>query len=364
MYQLLQRTVLASILILLLVPFAAKASFSTNGIGDDSGSLSILLTPAHPKSGESVSAELQSTLTNLDQAKITWTVNGKIAGSGLALKSMQLGTAAATPTSVLITILTGSTGDLGPRVLEKSFSIQAEDLSLAWQADSSVPPFFEGKALLPPQGNGEAIAIPNAKDASGKSIPASQLTYSWSLNGTPDAKQSGLGKTSFSFSGQILGVPAKVSVEASSPDGSWVGTDSAIIGSTDPQVLIYEDNPIEGTSLAKTFNLSQSLASTTSLLSPEISLSAVPYYFSADPSTLSFQWYMNGSPMDNQASQVATLRNNQKVGGVTDITAEAHLPGTIFQGNLDSFSLNLPIPGIGTSASSSSSTAKKPVNPF
>lgn len=244
--------------------------------------------PEYPKPNQTVFISAQSYSTDLNKAIFTWSVNGKTYAQGIGLKEInfKLGkSGSATPVSVEV-----STPDFG--IIKNSLVFRPAEVSLLWQSDTYVPPFYEGKALHSFNGTFKITAIPEFFDVSGKRISPKDLIYTWKKNGRVDANSSGFGKDSFITSQtSYLREGEEVSVEVSSPKESLAGSASMTVTPSLPEVVFYENSPLYGLVYEK------SLRGSVDLTSEEITLRAEPFYVSSTnplDGSLSFDWKMNG----------------------------------------------------------------------
>ncbi len=83
----------------------------------------------------------------------------------------------------------------------KDIPITPEDLDIIWQANSYVPPFYEGKALFPPVGTVSFVAMPGFIDSNGNPVNPKKLIYTWSQDTTVLGDKSGYGKNVLTVQG-------------------------------------------------------------------------------------------------------------------------------------------------------------------
>ena len=175
--------------------------------------LSLITEPASPAPETQVTARVESFLFDLNRSKISWQVNGttKKSAIGGVDFSFQLGKAGSV-TNVKAIVDTPD----GTRI-EKELSIRPAGVDIAWEARSTTPPFYKGKALFPPEGDATLVALPALRDGSGNLIPESSLIYRWTVDREVQGSASGYGKNTYSFQGSVLSNPVSVKVEVARP---------------------------------------------------------------------------------------------------------------------------------------------------
>ncbi len=240
-------------------------------------------SPQYPGPNANVSAMIISYTFDVNRATIAWIINGKISGSG---KSFSFTTGSiGTRTNLTVSIITPS-----GRALTKSFTFQSAEADLLWETASYTPAQYRGKALPPPQSLIKVVALPRGFNVSG-----TRLIYEWKRNNKNIPGSSGQGKNTFSFYGAETGDEA-ISVKISTPDSSSAAESQTSIKISQPQIIFYENLPLEGpqyqTALGENFNLAKK----------EVILKAEPYFFSKRAlKSISYEWQMNDKKIQTSA---------------------------------------------------------------
>lgn len=271
--------------------------------------LSIYSSPKHPKPNESVEIFIESYTTNLDQATMTWSINGKTERRGAGIKSVVV---PAGPIGIKksITVLVATKEG---RVFEQSISINPSEVEILWESDTYTPPFYKGKALYSSDADLSLLAVPISKGTN----PAN-LVYTWKKDGTLLPNLSGFGKQFITIKTQFQIDPVKMEVEVSSGDGSYSARGEIVIPPTQPKVLVYENRPLSG------FRFDKAVGSQQGLIENEVSFVGIPYFFSAakrNVENLFFSWTMNGASVVPSEKDKATLilRHESGVTGSSQI---------------------------------------------
>jgi hypothetical protein len=188
---------------------------------------------------------------------------------------------------------------------------------MIWEADTTVPPMYRGKALYSAGSPLTVVAFPVVFQKSSRIAP-NNLSYKWFRDDEPMTSVSGLGRFSISFDGDQLKVTENISV-----DVYWGNTKVAhgqiTIPVTDPQLLLYQRDPLRGV----IYDLS--LPSDISLTAKELTLQAEPYYFSMasqKAGALTYTWQLNDEDTTgpDTARGILTLRQAGSGQGEANLT--------------------------------------------
>jgi len=178
-------------------------------------------------------------------------------------------------------------------------------INMIWEADTSVPPLYRGKALYSGGSNLKVVAFPSIV-VNGKGLPASSLSFQWTVNDNPLPQLSGLGQNSLSFTGDQLQAAEDIAVTVYY-GASKVGYGEVFIPTTVPQILMYDKDPLRG------LLLDTALPNALSLSAKEFTIQAVPYYFanqSINSGAATYAWTLNDEDTTgpNASRGMLTLR--------------------------------------------------------
>ncbi len=262
-----RHAVLFAITALLLVPQSLFAA----SIAD------LTLTPAYPKPGESVTVTARVKQGSAATIPFRWTVNGAVVSSGLGNNSISTD-APSIGAEKVVTVLIG----VGVNAESVTTTIRPASVTLLWEAKTSVPPLYIGRAL--PTANATIVfnAIPDMRTAN------QDIAYTWKVNGATKLAQSGYGKSTFTTKPPLYNQPFTVSVVAESRSGALTASDSVRITPTKPTVAVYEVRPLEGI----LFN--SAVLGTYPFTNSEVSFIAYPLH-AANRNELTPTWKLNGS---------------------------------------------------------------------
>jgi hypothetical protein len=307
------RRITPFVLIALMLGMSALSSPATAQTTDSEVSVSV--TPENPGPNQSVTISLQSFTIDLDTAEIEWSIDGKGLVRGIGYKRYTFTTKSlGAETRVTATIT--PTGQF-PRT--KTVIITPMSVDILWQAtDSTVPPFYRGKALATSESTVKFVAIPQVQSVNGALIGTNQFLYTWRENFTSDQNRSGYGKNAISYSMDYLNPTKHVTVAISSLDGA-TSTAAEIDLTPDTQKLVwYESSPKYGPLYATALTGEHTVSGS------DISLLVEPYFFSPGDRTsqeITYEWRLNGEPITPPRGAPNTLFLHRD----TDSTGDASL---------------------------------------
>jgi len=268
--------------------------------------------PSIPRPNQLVTLEVLNYSTNLDRAKITWYINDKLVKSEYGARKYEVltgGLGQQVRIKVVIEKPDGSS-------IERYYAFRPAEVDLIYEADTFVPPFYEGKAYFTSQSRVKIIAIPQVLSASGVMIKPENLIYKWYQNNEVVRANSGYGKQTFSYAGKILTNSTPISVEISTVADGVVAQANTYLGAYSPMTVIYEKNPIFGTLYER------AVAGNFYLDRPEIEFEAVPYFFNKgevlNRSTV-YNWQLNGQRVNAPNQNSIVFRNEENQSGQSSI---------------------------------------------
>lgn len=317
-----------SLLFFVIFTFTNKLVFAQvlNDSAPTNTFIELKSTPETPKEGDTVKLELSSFNINLDTAKITWYVDGKIKNNGIGVKNIDLvakGNGQKTSIVVLVTSSDGVRSSTSKEILSNSVDIIIEPASYT-------PPFYKGKSLFTNQGVARIVAIPNIF-VDNKKIDSKNLIYKWQKDGINLSQLSGKGKDSISVTGGVPINNIDVNLDVLDSSGNILTTNSVEITSTDPKIIFYENNALYGTFYNKAISSDYFMG-----LKEELNITAKPFYFGVDSdssSNLLYKWFVNGNPviLDSKINELLLKQTTGSLKGTADIKLELRNKDKIFQ---------------------------------
>ena len=245
-----------------------------------------VVSPETPGPNTQVTIEAQGVGTFIGNSTITWSQNGKVVSQGVGQHTFTFTTGAiGTQTQIKVTVNSSTQG-----ILTKSWTFIPSSVNLVWEANTTVPPLYKGKALYSGGSDVKVVAFPSLA-VNGTSLPVSNLSFQWTLDGDPLPDQSGLGQNTLIFTGSQLQKEEDVSVDVYY-GSTKVGTGFVAIPATDPELVLYDKDPLRG------IIFDSALPAGVSLDSKQFSVQAVPYFFSNSSlanGALTYAWTLNGN---------------------------------------------------------------------
>lgn len=305
---------------LIALPFIAHAQFTIPGF---QGALRIAMTPVHPAPGQQVRLALESALLDLDTSTIVWSIDGK--RSATSEKYLDIGAGALGTTRIVSAEVTSAEGS----IVSAETTITPTEVDLLYDADSYVPPLYQGRALPSAGSTLRLTAIPHFRRSNGTEIPSTDIVFSWKKNGQVLGSLSGRGKSNVSIPAPYLYGTDIVSVEAVSTDESFAGSASVAIPSVDPIVRLYQDHPLFG------LRLDYALASTTRIIDREMTFAAIPFFATASSpadDALLYTWTVDGKPVTTSGETKHELTLGASAGGEARLSVGISHASNIFFG--------------------------------
>lgn len=248
--------------------------------------ISIDQDPEIPMPDEFVSIRIESFMTDLNKAKITWTQDGEILLSQIGAITNQIQAPESGKSSTIVISIIKENGG----IFSKTIILSPADVDLIYEAQTYAHPFFKGKKLYTSESVVNVIALPHFV-INGSKIAESNLVYKWKTNGTVQQSVSGYGKNTFVFQGSLIERPVKVEVEVTAINSPLIAKQSITLKSQNPEIVIYENNPLLG------IVYEQAVLGEFLLERSQVDFEAIPYFFSAntkDDTNLNYRWLING----------------------------------------------------------------------
>jgi hypothetical protein len=297
--------------------------------------ISVDQTPRVPKPGEIVEIRVTSYMTNLNKAKLTWIQDGKVLLSQTGAVVNQVQAPASGKSSTVVITIQKETGG----TISKTITLSPADVDLMYEAQTYSPPFYKGKRLFTSESVISFVAVPNFINTSGIQIPAENLVYTWSINGTVQQSISGYGRNTFITKGSLIERPMTVLVEVSAINSTLKASQSVTVKSTKPKVVIYENNPLLG------IVYDHAIQGSFLLERGRVDFEATPYFFAApdkNSTDLVYAWSINGTKITSKNPQenYLVLENTDNKDGTAMINVNVKHTQNILQTTLSNLQLN------------------------
>lgn len=189
--------------------------------------LTLTSVPLNPQPQQQITITAQSYSTDISQALMTWTYNGKVISSNTGQTTIAVIAPAGGTTGTIIATATGAGFDQTSATL----LLRPASIDLLWEGVGSyAPPFYKGRAL-PSIGSIIKVTAVPAYNA------PRQLSYSWTQNGDAQTANSGYNKTSYLFQNSALISTEQIGVTEQS--GGFSAQNSVAITPINPTVIGY-----------------------------------------------------------------------------------------------------------------------------
>ncbi len=274
--------------------------------------------PRSPGPNTDVKVSIITYTFDADKSFITWTLNGKIVEQGRGKKSINFKTGDIGSLVSLSVFVVADTG----RQVEQRLNFKIGEVDLLVQPLTYTPPYYKGSPKAISEALIKVVAIPQGLGAT------KDLIFEWTRNyeNVPDA--SGLGKNSYTFKSLLVNNPEeKIGVRVSGLNDDFAIERSIKISIDQPEIIFYEEHPLEGPLFAK------SLKNEIKIAQPNIVLRAEPYYFpTKDLEMLSYEWQMNNKKIETPSPQnLLGLTSPQESQGYSTINIEIRNPRSLLQ---------------------------------
>ncbi len=266
------------------------------------------VSPEAPGPNQKVYIDIKGLGSFVGNSTITWEENGRVVSSGVGITSYIGATAGVGSVMHVKVTISGS----GESIITHDFYFAPSVVYLTWEADTSAPLFYMGKSLYSAGSQLKIVAIPFV--VSGSSLVGSdRLSFQWTHNDNKAPSQSGLGKNVLVLTGDQLQGSERLALDVIYK-GVKVGHAEIAVPAVDPQVLMYDRDPLRG-ELAE-----RALPATFNLNTNELTLQAEPYFFankSVSAGKLSYSWTINGQDTlgPDSARGLLTLRQSGQGSG-------------------------------------------------
>jgi len=293
--------------------------------------LSLTITPKIPEPNDGVSISVESFVTDLNRAEITWVVNGVTQKRGIGLKEITI-TVAPLGEKTIVSLIINT--EEGVRI-EKNVTFQPALVDIVLEANTYTPPFYRGRALFTAESSITLTALPQFVTTDGAVLDPQELIYTWRRDGRTLSDISGFGRQSINIVGPTRFQDVRISVEVSSFGKSLIAKKTFFLSPKSPEVLFYEKHPLRGILYKK------ALAGTFILTDQEVVVRAEPYFFSLEDlrSNLTFEWSLNDIALQNEDSQQEIILRQVRGGGFSRLKLDIINVDKLFQDAFQSLTL-------------------------
>ncbi len=329
MFNILKKITLLSLLciaIFSVVNSFVFAQIPSSSLSDQSNSIDMSISPANPRSGDTIILELSSYGIDLDTAKITWYIDGVATKEGAGQKTLTIQAKNSGDTTVIRTVVETADGVS----VETTKQVSPSGVDIVIEPTSFVPAFYQGKPLFINQGIARVVAIPDVM-ISGKKASSKNLVFRWQRDDTFLQSLSGIGKDSVIITGTVPIRDITVSVQITDSSGNIIAANSKVIVANSPEILFYENSPLYGILFNKAITNSYYLGDR-----EELKIVAKPYFFNVktdDSTDLGYAWSVNGNPVatEGKTNELILRQTGTNLKGTASISLDVNNLIKIFQ---------------------------------
>lgn len=304
---------------LLVLSLCGWGSVHAQSLGSQPDPVQYIVAPETPGPNQFVHIEVEGVGSFLGNAMVTWQKDGKVVTSGTGVTTYSFTTGGVgSNTRITVVINSAIHG-----TITRDFVFAPSLVNLVWEAQTTVPQQYLGKALYSAGSSVQVVAFPTIV-VQGTKVPNNKLSFQWSREGNIVPDQSGLGKNVFSFTGDQLKNGETVAVDVYI-GGTKVGRSEIYIPATTPKIVLYTYDPLRG------LVFDSALVNAVNLGGKEVTLQAEPYYFalsSRQKGALAFTWALNGEETTGPDSARGFLTLRQTGSGAGAAKVEVSVQNT------------------------------------
>ena len=309
--------------ILILSIFSISAiSFADMQIQVQDDEINVETIPNNPEPYQNVTINITSYATDLNKAAISWQSNKGIVLSGIGKTSYSFKTDGPNTTNTFNISITPSDSITS---INKKVVINPSEIEVIWESvNGYTPPFYKGKTLPTSGSKIKVVAIPNTNTIKSG---AGSISYTWKNLNDTILDASGYNKNSYIFKNDMFDKTNKITVTASSVDGSYAAENTANIPIYSPKIIFYKKSPTEGTFY------NNALTSDTTFSEDEMTLVAEPYFLATkgSESKFNYSWNINGDQIATPSKKTEITIRPTSRGGYADISVTMENISELFQ---------------------------------
>ncbi len=266
------------------------------------------IIPEKPRLGQTVEIKAEMPGTPVKNAEFAWIINNKTYAREIGLNKISFLLDKKTTVTLLILTQDGN-------IITKEWTFDPQNTLIIWEARTYTPPFYKGKSLYTPESSLVLHAINLDVENPLTNVYAN---YVWKVDDRVKGEQSGVGKSTYMYKGDLLGLEPLFRVDfsgvSSFSDGLADIARKEVNGSgimrvqTNPSAIFsYEKKPLLGVLFNK------SIQETYTLTTPETTIVAYPVYYSLNSSLSGdYTWTINNTIVGQQNHlTIKKIRSNE-----------------------------------------------------
>lgn len=257
---------------------------STNFVFGQVPDILIKTSNENPREGESVKLTLDSSKYNLNNANITWYIDGNELDQGVGRKTFSVLMTNQNPVQVVTVTVTEEGLDDGQAQIILEIS---GEILLYEGYNSSVPPFYKGRSLPGREGsvNIQLLSFKDGEITDFKPSQYSNTLYTWKINGEEKQELSGAHKPQNILNSRVVDNSLRVEILKQTANSGKLTQIN--IPLQQPEILLYRESENK---LSKTYQKETEVGK-------EINMIVEPFFFTTTnkySDDLKYTWKING----------------------------------------------------------------------
>lgn len=289
----------------LLLSFGVLPSFTLAQFREEplARPIELKVEPAFPAPNSSATVRISSYTIDIERSNVSWYINGSLVSEGAGISEISVPVGGANSRTTVRVQAIEENGLLA----QGTIFITPTLMSIVWESDAYVPPFFTGRKL-PGASSKIHAQVVHTIARNGTRVPDRDIIFKWYRNNSPISSISGRGKSSVTFEGPSLFATETLSVRAETLDGTIQSATQTILPSIDPFLELYERHPLFGILFHRPI-------SSIDIKETEMDFTAVPFFartLAPYDRTLIYEWKVNGTdiPADPNEPQNLKITNS------------------------------------------------------
>ncbi len=253
------------------------------------------VSPEYPLPGAEVSASFSAPGLDMSTALITWRLNGSIIQQAYGKKNVKFKVGKIGEIYKISVFARDAKG----KTASKSKILQIADVSIVWEGNTYTPPFYRGRALQSQGASVTVVAVPSVTKSNGVLYDKKDLFYEWMLNNSTIPSVVGKGVYFANFTNPKPFESFKIVLKIKDSQGKTRTVRKLIIPTTQPKIMLYEDDPYAG------IRYDKSIGDKYDIRSKEVALVAEPFYMSTEnrfDKKLDYVWTISNQEYNNKGT--------------------------------------------------------------
>jgi len=262
--------------------------------------ISLMQNPQSPQPGDEVTLSIRSFSQNIQTAHIAWYADDVLLQEGIGLTQKTI-IAPKLGSSITIHVQINN-------IEQARTTITPGAVDIMWEAHTSIPPYYKGRALPTESSKITLWAIPYIHN----NTSPKKLIFHWYENTRYLQYKSGEGRDSITIDAPRLYAHKTISVTVTDANGVELGKSEVRIANVEPELILYPQTPLLGTLWYTSAQSGVHIPA-----NKEYTFVAQPYYFSiTTPQDLTYTWHL---------TQIKAIQNSKNTLTITHLGASPRI---------------------------------------